>query len=331
MNPIRFGIQVNNLDAADLPDRVARYEDYGFTSVCAIDHLIYPEWSPLATLGVVAGMTTSAAVGSPALSLLLHHPLELARASAVLAAVAAGGCELGVGAGWLREDWRIVGRGFESAADRVQRVDEAVQIIRSLWTQQTTDFAGRFYRVNSAVPAMELPLPSVPKLVLGHEYADLELAGKYADIVSLWPFDAQTLESADLQMRAWAAAGTIDYLGKLADIARRSASAAGRDPAALEFQIEVPVQIVEDDTDVLNQRLKDLTTSGTTPVSMTSGEMLNTSIFIAGRPKEVRDRIRRQRDQTGLNYLVLQRNEATEDWDDLECLVENVVAPLTGQ
>ncbi|NQU36166.1 MAG: LLM class flavin-dependent oxidoreductase [Actinobacteria bacterium] len=331
MQPIRFGVQINNLAAPDLADRIHRYEEYGFSSINAIDHLIYPEWSPLTTLGVIAGLTESAAVGSPALSLLLHHPLELARAGAVLGAVAAGGCELGVGAGWLRDDWRTVGRELESVEDRVQRVEEAIRIIRSLWTQETTKFSGRFYSVDSAVPAMALPLLSVPKIVLGHEYVDLELAGRYADIVSLWPFTAQTIESADLQMRAWAAAGTIEYVGQIADIARRSAVAAGRDPEALEFQIEIPVQVVEDDTEILYRRLKDLRTSGTTPVSMTSSEMLETSIFLTGRPGDVRDRIRRQRDETGLNYLVLQRNETTEDWGDLERLVENVIEPLTGQ
>ncbi|MCH9816218.1 MAG: LLM class flavin-dependent oxidoreductase [Actinomycetia bacterium] len=331
MQPIRFGVQINNLDAPDLADRIHRYEDYGFSSINAIDHLVYPEWSPLTTLGVISGLTESAAVGSPALSLLIHHPLELARAGAVLAAVSAGGCELGLGAGWLSDDWRTVGRELEPAADRVQRVEEAIRIIRSLWTQETTKISGRFYTVDSAVPAMSLPLPAVPKIVLGHEYVDLELAGRYADIVSLWPFTAQTLASADLQMRAWAAAGTIEYVGEIADIARRSAIDAGRDPDALEFQMEIPVQVVEDDTEVLHRRLTSLSSSGTTPVSMISSEMLDTSIFLAGRPGDVRDRIRRQRDETGLNYLVLQRNETTEDWGDLERLVENIVEPLTGQ
>ena len=224
-----------------------------------------------------------------------------------------------------------MGREQEPAQDRVQRVEEAVRIIRSLWTQDSTQFSGRFYSVDSAVPAMPLPLPSMPKIVLGHEYVDLELAGQYADIVSLWPFTPETLASADLQMRAWAKAGTIEYVGEIADIARRSAVGAGRDPADLEFQIEVPIQVVEDDRDVLDRRLKSLTSSGTTPVSMTSAEMLDTSIFLAGRPGDVRERVRRQRDQTGLNYYVLQRNDATEDWADLERLVENVVEPLTGQ
>ena len=60
-------------------------------------------------------------------------------------------------------------------------------------------------------------------------------------------------------------------------------------------------------------------------------EMLDTSIFLAGSPKQVRERILRQRDRTGLNYLILQRNSPAEDWDEVERLVTDVVAPLTGR
>jgi len=331
MQPIRFGVQVNTLEPSDIAERVRRYEDFGFTSICAIDHLAYEEWSPLTSLGVVAGLTRTAAVGSPALNLALHHPVELARAGSVLAAVAAGGCELGIGAGWLREDWTILGRELEPAQARAARIEEAVDIVRGLWTQERTSYDGRFYRTVGAVAAMPLPLPAMPKLVLGHEYVDLEVAGRHADIVSLWPFTAGTIESADLQMRAWARAGTIEYLGELADRARTAANRAGRDADDLEFQIEVPVQVVEDDPAVLNDRLVALTSSGTTGIEMPVREMLDTSIFLAGSPKQVRERILRQRDRTGLNYLILQRNSPAEDWDEVERLVTDVVAPLTGR
>lgn len=331
MQPIRFGVQLNSPDPSQLGERIRRYEDFGISSIYAIDHIAYPQWSPLATLGAVSSLTKSAAVGSPALNVNLHHPLELARASSVLAAVAAGGCELGIGAGWLRDDWTILGRDLEPQGSRAARIEEAVTIIRSLWTQERTDHNGRFYRIEGATSAMSLPLPATPKIVLGHEYVDLELAGRHADIVSLWPFTARTIASADLQMRAWAKAATIEYLGELADVARNTATEAGRDADDLEFQIEVPVQVVSADESVLHRRLRALTTSGTTAFSIPDHEMLNTSIFLAGSPREVRDRILRQRDRIGLNYLILQRNAEVEDWEEFEQLVLDVVAPLTGR
>lgn len=80
----------------------------------------------------------------------LRQPIDLARMAATVAAIAAGGCELGLGAGWMPDDFEIAGMTFDSAAVRLSRLEESVEAIKRLWTQETTTFSAKYVRLKDA-------------------------------------------------------------------------------------------------------------------------------------------------------------------------------------
>src|SRR5262249_62261348 len=96
--------------------------------------------------------------------------------------------EFGLGAGWMQTDYDQAGIRYDAASVRIERLDEALTIIRSLWSEAKTTFAGRHYRVTDAPRAVD-PAPSGPPEILvgGGGRKVLGVAGRHADIVGINP------------------------------------------------------------------------------------------------------------------------------------------------
>src|SRR5258708_3696091 len=207
MHPFRFGVQVSELPFDSWRDRVRWYEDLGFTTVSTPDHYQMRQWDPVTLLAAVAGVTRSAAVGSSVLNVGLRQPIDLARMAATVAAIAAGGCELGLGAGWMPDDFDIAGVPFDSAGVRLWRLEESVEAIKQLWTQETTTFSGEYVRLKDAPSVLPLPLRRMPKLLLGGTMRRaLGIAGRHADIASVFP----SVASGKIGWPGWAEGSTSE-------------------------------------------------------------------------------------------------------------------------
>jgi probable F420-dependent oxidoreductase len=175
---MRFGVQLPHFGAlASLPGSVAlarRAEALGFDSVWVGDHVAYPAtladrfgrdfYEPLSTLALVAGATTRVILGTAVVVLPYHHPLLLARTLATIAAAAPGRLAVGVGVGWLAEEFAALGAPF---TERGAVADEALQVIRAVWSRERASFAGRFFRFDDVLIAPR-PAPVPPLLVGGN-------------------------------------------------------------------------------------------------------------------------------------------------------------------
>jgi alkanesulfonate monooxygenase SsuD/methylene tetrahydromethanopterin reductase-like flavin-dependent oxidoreductase (luciferase family) len=89
----------------------------------------------------------------------------------------------GIGAGWYEPDYTQYGYAFGTASERLRRLEEAVQIIRSLWTEPETTFRGTYYQVSAAVnEPKRVQKPHVPLMIAGGgEKVTLRLVAQYAD------------------------------------------------------------------------------------------------------------------------------------------------------
>jgi Luciferase-like monooxygenase len=105
--------------------------------------------------------------GATVLNAGFYHPLVLACATATIAQLAAGGHEAGVGAGWMADDNEMGGMAFDRAGVRLERLREAVEIMRSLWTQEQTTYEGRHYRIVDAPAVLGAPLVRTPRVLIG--------------------------------------------------------------------------------------------------------------------------------------------------------------------
>jgi probable F420-dependent oxidoreductase len=187
VHPFRFGVQLSRAETGSAwRSLVRKVEDLGFSSVLIPDHF-GDQFAPMVALTSAAECTTTLRVGTLVLGNDYRHPLVLAKEAATLDLLSEGRVELGVGAGWMTSDYEQSGIALESPAVRVERLAEAVTVMKTLWSGGG-DFKGDHYTLTGAEGA---PLPyrqPHPLLVIGGGSPKvLGVAGREADIVGINP------------------------------------------------------------------------------------------------------------------------------------------------
>jgi alkanesulfonate monooxygenase SsuD/methylene tetrahydromethanopterin reductase-like flavin-dependent oxidoreductase (luciferase family) len=129
--------------------------------------------------------------GTIVLSQGYRSPALLAKMAATLQWLSGGRFILGIGAGWKENEYRAYGYDYPSTGQRLAQLDEAVQIIRAMWTQPAPNFEGKYYTIQNAY-CSPLPNPPPPLMIGGHgRKKTLRLVAKYADWLN---FNNCTLE-----------------------------------------------------------------------------------------------------------------------------------------
>jgi len=201
---VEFGVVLPNMGNLARPDVLIplaqEAEALGFGSVWVSDHIVVPPYraqgypysrngifpippeapitEPLMTLGVLAGATRRVRLGVSVLVLPYRNPVFTAKLLATLDWLSGGRVLLGVGAGWMREEFEALGADYEH---RGAVTDEWIRIFRVLWTEPEPSFEGRFYRF---APLKFEPKPvhgSIPIWVGGHTEPALRRAVRLGD------------------------------------------------------------------------------------------------------------------------------------------------------
>ena len=313
-HPFRFGVQLATLPPVDWQERVLRIEAWGYDSLFWPDHF-GPQWEPVAALAAAAAVTKRLKVGSLVYGIDYRHPIVLAKAAATIQQLSGGRHEFGIGAGWMESDYREAGLPYDRAGLRIERLEEAIRIIRGTWSQDKTSFAGRHYTVKDAQAAV-LPRPAPPRILIGGGGPKvLAVAGRQADIVGVNPKVAEGRITA-AAMQNSTAERTLEKVRWV----REAAAAAGRDPQALEWNALVFVAAVTDDPKPLREMLAK---NG----GMTVEEVTGSLLYLTGPASEVRDQLEQRREKFGVSYVVIQGM----DEKVLATFAEHVVAPLAGK
>ena len=186
--PFRFGVQVRNApDAKAWRDLARKAEDSGYSTLFVPDHF-GEGWSPTVPLTVAAEATTMLKVGALVHDNDFRHPLILARDAAALDFLSGGRVEVGLGAGWMTSDYGQSGIAFDPPGVRVERLAEALEVIRLLWTQPSVTFAGTHYTLNDAQCFPAPTTPGGPPLIVGGGGRRvLTLAARHASIIGVNP------------------------------------------------------------------------------------------------------------------------------------------------
>ena len=194
---MRFDVQLFGLPASEYAPLAAHAEHLGFDTVWLADHVITPtsyapvypyrasgdpgirSSTPLAdvavTLGHLAARTTRIRLGTGVLILPLRDPFQVARAWASLQQLSAGRALLGVGVGWMAEEFAALGVDF---ATRGARTDEMLRVLDLLWSGRPVAHHGRFFDFDT-VHFGASPEPAVPLIVGGHSQAALRRAARH--------------------------------------------------------------------------------------------------------------------------------------------------------
>jgi len=314
-HPFRFGVQLAALPADAWVQRLQQIEALGYSSVFWPDHFA-DQWEPVAALAAAAAVTERISVGSLVYDVDYRHPVVLAKASATIHLLSGGRHEFGLGAGWMESDYLEAGIPFERPGVRIERLDEALQIIRAMWTQEHTHFEGRHYTIRDVARAGELPEGSRPRILVGGGGPKLlALAGRQADIVGINP----RMDRGRFTRKTARDCAPERIREKVAWV-RDAASAAGRDPDALELSSLTFVVALTDDPAAIREQLAQHN-------RMTVDDVTGCPLFLTGSGAEIRDRLHAQREETGISYVVVQGR----DPELLERFAAEVVTPLAGE
>ena len=160
---MKVGISLGTLNPRVWVEATEAADRLGFESVWLPEHLVLPVsmsgsphagaehppippdtalFDPFAYLAFLAGRTRRIRLGTQVYNIGLRHPFVTARAVTTLDVVSGGRVELGLGAGWLRSEWDVVGLDFHS---RGRRVDEAIDVCRRLWSEEVVEHHGEFF------------------------------------------------------------------------------------------------------------------------------------------------------------------------------------------
>ncbi|ADB30254.1 Luciferase-like monooxygenase [Kribbella flavida DSM 17836] len=202
--PTGFGQELASFDdpveAAAVVTRLAETaEEAGFAAVYLPDHLqtvppsqayVFESWSLLTTL---AARTERIRLGQLVSGNAYRNPALQAKMASTVDVLSNGRLDFGIGAGWYERDYEAFGYPYDDGPERLRRLREAVQVIRSLWTQDVTTFAGKYYRLVDAVNQPRgVQQPHIPLMIAGGgEKVTLKLVAQYADACNLMASPAE--------------------------------------------------------------------------------------------------------------------------------------------
>jgi probable F420-dependent oxidoreductase len=189
MSAFRFGVLAESARSVDeLVATGRRAEELGYDTVLLRDHFVAEPYgdqvAPLLGLAAVACATSRLRVATLVLDNDYRHPVLLAKEAATLQQLSGGRFELGLGAGWLRDEYAAAGLSFDRAGVRVSRLAESVRVLKELFAGKEVRFEGEHYRVDGVTNYP--PVDSAPRMLIGAGSPRmLRLAGQEADSVGI--------------------------------------------------------------------------------------------------------------------------------------------------
>jgi probable F420-dependent oxidoreductase len=315
LHPFRFGLHFSDMPIEGWAERARSYERLGFATITLTDHLVVPQWEPVAALGAIAAVTERIRVGTLVLDTALRNPVLTAKSAATIDRLSGGRFELGLGAGYVAANFAAAGLPFEPAADRVARLAETVSLVQRLWSEPSTTVHGRFYNVTDS--PMVAPAPVRPRLLIGGGGRTvMHLGGRVADTVSIIPRQTSGTWSVVDSLPD----STVARMTQKATWVREGVEAARRDPDAIELNTMVPTIIAGDHVGpaIAEEAAK---------MNVTSKEIDGSTLYLCGSGPELRDKVRDWRDRTGISYISL----FDPGEEQIAYLAEQVVAPLTAE
>ncbi len=236
---MKFAIAFANTGPFAAPDAAIEFaqaaEAAGFESLWTVEHVVVPAGyesqypydrsgrmpgpedsaipDPLVWLAFLASATSTIKLGTGVLILPQRNPVVLAKELATLDVLSGGRLLLGIGSGWLAEEFDAIGVPF---AERGKRTDDSVAAMRALWSEEKASHDSAFTSFRDCISRPQPVGGSIPVHVGGHTPVAARRAGRLGD--GFFP-----------------ASGSHEKLAELFDLARSTASAAGRDPDAIEM------------------------------------------------------------------------------------------------
>lgn len=288
--PFRFGAQVGDVKPGQaLADLARKLEDGGYSTLFVPDHFD-DQPAPLPAMTWAAAATSELRVGSLVFDNDFKHPVVLAKEAATLDLLSDGRLELGIGAGWMHTDYEWSGIPFDSAGVRIDRLQEAVTIIKGLMKGEPFSFEGAHYKIDNLIGTPKPVQQPHPPIVIGAGAKRmLKYAAREADIISV-NFDLSPgAVNADV-----VTTGTAELTSEKIGIIRE---AAGERFDDIELSVTVFMAALHDDREQLAEVVAG--SFGQPPALV-----LESPHFCAGTEQQIVEQLQERRERYGFSYVV---------------------------
>jgi F420-dependent oxidoreductase-like protein len=285
---MRFGVftSMGSQTWAGVLDLWKRLEATGWDMACVTDHFMPntrdregPTMEAWSTLSALAALVPRMKVGTIVLGNTYRHPAVVAKMAAQVDIIAGGRLLLGMGAGWQKNEHDAYAIPFYTLRERLERLDEACQVIRSLWTERRSNFQGQFYQLEDA-PLDPKPVSKPhPELMIGGggEKVTLRIAAKHADHWNVW--------------------GGPNVLARKGKILDEHCAKVGRNPKSFARSLNMAVMFTDSNTEV--DRLAETISKR---MGRSPEEARDTCL--AGSPMAIRDKLEQVRANGGTALFV---------------------------
>jgi len=285
-------------------------EQTGWDAACVTDHFMpntpdrvgdmLESWT---TLTALAALTKRMRVGTIVSGNTYRHPAVLAKMAANVDIISGGRLICGMGAGWQENEHTAYGMPFYTVGERLQRLDEACQVLNMLWTQERSTFKGKYYQLDDA-PLMPKPVQKPrPELMIGGggEKVTLKIVARWAD-----------------HWNVWGGPETLAAKGKILD---GHCAAIGRDPKTiLRSAVMVPV-LSEDRAEI--DRIQQIFMT-----RMSRDEASAKDTLLAGSIAQIQDKLGKLR-EAGVGLLFIPTMFLGKDqFKPLDAIIEKIAPAL---
>lgn len=274
-----------------LVDVAQQVDSAGFDSLWVIDHQLpaasismggsqFDAWTVLAAF---ATLTHEVTLGTLVTCNSFRNPALLAKIVTTVDHISGGRVALGIGSGWHEQEHRAFGWSFPSARERSDRLDEAVEVIRRVWTEERPSFDGRYYTLDFDEPGVYAdgtPVPPEHSPAIGPP----PVQRPHPPLIIGGSGEKRTLRTVARHADEWNAAGSPSFIAQRSAVLAAHCESVGRDPSSIRRSAYA--QIIIDDSrsrvDALLERRAALTGSTVDEIR---------ERVLAGSPSEVIDQL----------------------------------------
>ncbi|MFP4513630.1 MAG: TIGR03621 family F420-dependent LLM class oxidoreductase, partial [Acidimicrobiales bacterium] len=292
-------------DAQGWAELARKAEDLGVSVLTVADHLD-DQLAPVAAIMAAASATTTLRVGALVFCNDYRHPVILAKEAATIDVLSDGRLEMGLGAGWMTTDYEQSGIRLDPPGARIDRLEEAIAVVKGLFGDGPVTHAGAHYRIDGLEGTPKpVQRPHPPLLIGGGGRRVLSLAAREADIVGINVNLAGGTIDASVGPNATVDA-TDEKIGWIRD-------AAGDRFDDLELQVRVHVAAVTDDRHGLAAAMGPA-------LGLSPEAALASPHALAGTADEIVEQLRERRERWGISYIGISAAEL----DDMGPVIERL-------